>query len=161
MVPQVAAGLAEPADDCRNWKVRMQPGIIFADHPAFGGRRRELTASDFVFTLKRLIDPVNRSGWQSLITHLGLCRVATTLREARAAGHREAPDRAAPADGRSRGDRGDHRRAAALAAIPRRRLDHIELPGSFAPQAMPSDVLAPTWRGAACRANSRRCLACA
>jgi len=37
--------------------VRIRPGIHFADDPAFNGRRRELTAADYVYSWKRFFDP--------------------------------------------------------------------------------------------------------
>ena len=45
--PLTAAGMPEASDDFRVWTVRLQPGIFFADDPAFGGRRRELVAAGF------------------------------------------------------------------------------------------------------------------
>ena len=43
------------------WTIRMKPGIYFADDPAFKGRRRELTAADYVYSLKRMLDPKMRA----------------------------------------------------------------------------------------------------
>ena len=39
----------------------IKPGIYFADDPAFKGKRRELVAQDYVYTLKRFADPANKS----------------------------------------------------------------------------------------------------
>jgi ABC-type transport system substrate-binding protein len=55
--PNTAAGMPEHSDDYRTWTVRLKPGIHFADDPAFGGRRRELTAEDYVYSFKRHYDP--------------------------------------------------------------------------------------------------------
>ena len=41
--------------------VRIQPGIFFADDPAFKGKPRELVAPDYVYALKRFADPANKS----------------------------------------------------------------------------------------------------
>ena len=41
--------------------MRVKPGIYFADDPAFKGVKRELTAYDFVYSMKRMIDPRMRS----------------------------------------------------------------------------------------------------
>jgi ABC-type transport system substrate-binding protein len=41
---------------------RIKPGIYFADDPAFKGQRRELTAHDYVYSLKRHYDPRWKSG---------------------------------------------------------------------------------------------------
>jgi len=66
IVPLVAAALPEVSADFRTFTVRIKPGIYFADDPAFGGKKRELTAEDFVYSLKRFADPANKSpGWSS------------------------------------------------------------------------------------------------
>ena len=41
----------------RCFTLRIRPGIFFADDPAFGGKPRELIAQDYVYALKRFIDP--------------------------------------------------------------------------------------------------------
>jgi ABC-type transport system substrate-binding protein len=57
IVPNTAAALPEIAGDFRTITVRLRPGIHFQDHPAFGGRRRELVAQDYVYSIKRIYDP--------------------------------------------------------------------------------------------------------
>ena len=57
LVPQTAAAMPEISPDGRTWTIRIAPGILFADDPAFKGRKRELTAQDYVFAWKRLLDP--------------------------------------------------------------------------------------------------------
>jgi ABC-type transport system substrate-binding protein len=67
MRPRVAAAMPEHSDDYRTWTVRIQPGVCFADDPAFKGRKRELVAQDFVYTIKRFADPtVNSPGWGAI-----------------------------------------------------------------------------------------------
>jgi ABC-type transport system substrate-binding protein len=67
VVPLVAAGMPEISPDFKVWTVKIQPGIFFADDPAFKGQRRELTAEDFVYTFKRFADPVNKSpNWNTI-----------------------------------------------------------------------------------------------
>src|SRR3954452_14104783 len=51
--PLIAAALPEVSSDFRVWTVRLQPGIYFADDPAFKGARRELVAQDYVYAIKR------------------------------------------------------------------------------------------------------------
>jgi ABC-type transport system substrate-binding protein len=70
--PNVAAGMPEASDDFRTWTVRIRPGVFFADDPAFKGRRRELVAQDFVYSLKRFLDPANKSPVASGFMELGL-----------------------------------------------------------------------------------------
>ena len=57
LIPNTAAALPEVRDGGRTIIVRLQRGIHFAPDPAFGGKRRELTADDYVFSWKRIIDP--------------------------------------------------------------------------------------------------------
>ena len=52
-----AAALPEVSADGRVFTVRLQPGIFFADDPAFKGKPRELVAQDYVYALKRFYDP--------------------------------------------------------------------------------------------------------
>ncbi|HXF47305.1 MAG TPA: ABC transporter substrate-binding protein [Burkholderiaceae bacterium] len=55
--PNTAAAMPEVSPDFRTWTVRLRPGIYFADDPAFEGRKRELVAADYVYSLKRFADP--------------------------------------------------------------------------------------------------------
>jgi ABC-type transport system substrate-binding protein len=59
--PGTAAALPEVSADGRVWTVRIRPGIYFSDDAAFGGRRRELTAHDYVYSIKRHWDPKSKS----------------------------------------------------------------------------------------------------
>jgi len=59
--PLIAADLPRHDADFKVWTVQLRPGIFFADDPAFRGRRREVVAQDFVYALKRFVDPANRS----------------------------------------------------------------------------------------------------
>jgi ABC-type transport system substrate-binding protein len=55
------AELPEVSADGRVWTVRLRRGIYFADDPAFKGQKRELTAHDYVYSLKRHFDPKSKS----------------------------------------------------------------------------------------------------
>jgi len=57
LVPNVASAMPEISADGRQWTIRLKRGIYFADDPAFGGKKRELTADDFVYSWKRIVDP--------------------------------------------------------------------------------------------------------
>jgi ABC-type transport system substrate-binding protein len=59
--PLVAEALPEVSADFRRFTFRLRRGVFFADDPAFGGRRRELTADDFVYAIKRHYDPKSNS----------------------------------------------------------------------------------------------------
>jgi ABC-type transport system substrate-binding protein len=53
--------------DFRVWTVKVRPGIYFADDPAFKGKKRELVAQDYVYSIKRFADPANKSPvWSGL-----------------------------------------------------------------------------------------------
>jgi ABC-type transport system substrate-binding protein len=60
-VPRTAAAMPEIGDGGRTWTIRIKPGIYFADDPVFKGAKRELTAADYVYSWKRLLDPRVRS----------------------------------------------------------------------------------------------------
>ena len=55
--PSTAVGMPEGSDDFKNFTIRIKPGIFFADDPAFKGVKRELTAADYVYAIKRHFDP--------------------------------------------------------------------------------------------------------
>src|SRR5437870_1591063 len=60
-VPRTAAAMPEISDSGRTWTIKVNPGIYFADDPAFKGKKRELVAADYVYAWKRLLDPRMRS----------------------------------------------------------------------------------------------------
>jgi ABC-type transport system substrate-binding protein len=74
--PAVADGMPQHSDDFRVWTVRIKPGILFADDPAFKARPRELTAADFVYAYKRIVDPANKSPTVSGILEDGIVGLA-------------------------------------------------------------------------------------
>ena len=59
--PNTAAVLPEVSADGTTYTVRIKPGIHFADDPAFNGQKRELVAADYVYSMKRLLDPKVRA----------------------------------------------------------------------------------------------------
>lgn len=59
--PLIADGMPQVSPDFRTWTVRLKPGIHFADDPAFGGKKREVVAADYVYAFKRFADPENKS----------------------------------------------------------------------------------------------------
>ena len=52
-----AAALPEMSEAGRIYSFKITPGILFADDPAFKGKKRELVAEDYIFSFKRLADP--------------------------------------------------------------------------------------------------------
>lgn len=66
VVPLIAASDPAVSADFRTYTIPLRHGIYFADDPAFKGRRREVTAADFVYSIKRFADPANKApGWPS------------------------------------------------------------------------------------------------
>ncbi|MCK6424193.1 MAG: ABC transporter substrate-binding protein [Burkholderiaceae bacterium] len=79
--PCLAEALPEVADDHTRFTVRLRRGVHFQDDPAFGGRPREVTAEDWIYSFKRLYDPALKSPSQASFEDLGI----VGLRELRAA----------------------------------------------------------------------------
>lgn len=67
LVPLTAKAMPTISNGGKTWTIRIKKGIYFASDPAFKGKRRELVMADYVYALKRLIDPQLRSAWSWLI----------------------------------------------------------------------------------------------
>ena len=65
--PRTAVALPDISPDGRVYTIRVKPGIFFTPDPAFHGVKRELTAADYVYSLKRLLDPALKSQWKFLL----------------------------------------------------------------------------------------------
>ncbi|MEH6437450.1 ABC transporter substrate-binding protein [Massilia sp. DD77] len=61
--PNTAAAMPEVSADGLSYTFRIRPGILFTPDPAFKGARREVTAQDYVYSIKRLYDPTLKSPW--------------------------------------------------------------------------------------------------
>ncbi len=57
-------------DGGKTWTIRLQKGIHFADDPVFKGKPRELVAGDYVYAIKRHLDPNLRTGGNPALTEL-------------------------------------------------------------------------------------------
>ena len=84
--PCTAAAAARVADDFRTFTIGLRPGIFFADDPAFGGARRELTAADYVYSIKRFFDPRTKSPHFNTFDREGMLGLAELRDEAVASG---------------------------------------------------------------------------
>src|SRR6185436_20072554 len=82
--PNTAAAMPEVSADGRVRTIRIKPGIYFADDPVFKGKKRELTAQDHVYSLKRHWDLKNKS--QQLYLVDGRVIGMDTIRKAALAG---------------------------------------------------------------------------
>ncbi len=67
LVPQAADGMPAITDDGKTYTVRLTKGILFQSDPAFGGKPRELTADDVVYSFERLLDPKLKSPYAFLL----------------------------------------------------------------------------------------------
>lgn len=61
------SALPQVSKDGKTWRLQIQPGIYFSPHPAFGGKRRELQAADYLYSWQRLYDPALKSPWLFLL----------------------------------------------------------------------------------------------
>src|SRR5437773_8656041 len=66
LVPLTAESLPQVTDDGKTYTFRIKKGIYFTPDPAFKGKRRELTAEDYAYSIKRFFDPRNRSPYAFL-----------------------------------------------------------------------------------------------
>ncbi len=57
LVPNAAAALPEVSADGLTYTIRLKKGIYFSPDPVFKGKPRELTAADYAYSFKRLLDP--------------------------------------------------------------------------------------------------------
>jgi oligopeptide transport system substrate-binding protein len=67
LVPNTLTGLPEVGDNGATYTFHLKPGIYFAADPVFKGKRREMVAADYAYSLKRLLDPGVRSPWKFLL----------------------------------------------------------------------------------------------
>ena len=65
--PRTAAALPQVDPTGTVYVLKVKPGIYFTPDPAFKGARRELVAADYVYSLKRLLDPKLKSQWLFLV----------------------------------------------------------------------------------------------
>jgi peptide/nickel transport system substrate-binding protein len=61
LVPGVIEAMPEVADGGATYTFHLKKGIYFTPDPAFNGKKRELVAQDFVYSIKRFYDPKNHS----------------------------------------------------------------------------------------------------
>lgn len=66
LVPNVTESMPEISDNGRTYLLKIRKGIYFSADPAFKGIRRELTAADYAYSIKRFLDPRLRSPYAFL-----------------------------------------------------------------------------------------------
>jgi ABC-type transport system substrate-binding protein len=57
LVPKTAEALPQVSADGRAYTLRVRKGVYFQEDPAFKGAKRELTAQDYAYSIKRFFDP--------------------------------------------------------------------------------------------------------
>ena len=67
LVPRTLEALPAISDNGATFLCKVQKGVFFADDAAFQGKPRELTAADYAYSLKRLLDPAVKSPWLFLV----------------------------------------------------------------------------------------------
>lgn len=68
LVPNLIEAMPEISADGKVYTFHLRKGILFADDPVFKGKKRELTADDVVYSMKRLADPKVNSPSAYLVT---------------------------------------------------------------------------------------------
>ena len=83
LVPLTAEALPQITDNGQTYTFKIKKGIYFTPDPAFKGVKRELVADDYVYSLKRLMDPKIRSPWTWLVDGkiVGLDEQAATAKK--------------------------------------------------------------------------------
>ncbi len=67
LVPNTAVEMPKIEQDGKVYTFKIKQGIYFTDDPAFKGKRRELTAQDYIYSIQRISDPKNVSPTFSFI----------------------------------------------------------------------------------------------
>ena len=70
LMPVTATALPEISDGGKTWRINLKPGIHFTDDPAFHGKARELVADDYIYSMKRRLDPNLSRGGDTVMTDL-------------------------------------------------------------------------------------------
>jgi ABC-type transport system substrate-binding protein len=86
LVPRALEAMPVVEDDGRTYVCKVRKGIFFTSEPAFKGKRRELTAGDFAYGIKRVLDPAVKSPWLWMLEDK-LLGVAEAREQAAKSGH--------------------------------------------------------------------------
>ncbi len=83
--PATLAEMPQISADFKTLTMRVKPGIYFSDDPAFEGlkpgERRELTAADYVYSIKRHYDPRWKSNNLYILENVGILGLSELRRE--------------------------------------------------------------------------------
>lgn len=67
LAPKIATEMPLVEDGGKLYTIKLMKGVYFSPHEAFGGKKRELTASDVVYSFKRHFDDSLKPVWRFLI----------------------------------------------------------------------------------------------
>src|SRR3954464_178894 len=68
LVPRAAESMPTVSADGKTYTFKIRKGIYFTDDPSFKGKKRELVAQDFAYSIRRFFDPKFRSPYAFLFT---------------------------------------------------------------------------------------------
>jgi ABC-type transport system substrate-binding protein len=63
LVPRTLEAMPGTEDGGKTYICKLRKGILFAPDSVFKGKPRELTAADYAYSLKRILDPAIKSPW--------------------------------------------------------------------------------------------------
>ena len=63
LVPRTLEAMPLIEDKGSTYTFKLRKGIVFTPDPAFKGKRRELVAEDYAYSVKRILDPAVKSPW--------------------------------------------------------------------------------------------------
>ncbi len=67
LVPRTLVAMPTVTDNGATYVFKLKPGTFFTPDPAFKGKPRELTAGDYAYAVRRLLDPAVKSPWLWLV----------------------------------------------------------------------------------------------
>ncbi len=67
LTPNTAEALPKIEQEGKVYTFKIKPGIYFSADPAFKGKKRELVVEDYIYSMKRVMDPKNHSPTFSFI----------------------------------------------------------------------------------------------
>ncbi|MEO7254139.1 MAG: ABC transporter substrate-binding protein [Casimicrobium sp.] len=66
LVPKIASEMPTVEDGGKRWTIKLKKGVYFSPDPVFGGKKRELTANDVAYSIKRHYDDSIKPVWRFL-----------------------------------------------------------------------------------------------
>ena len=68
LVPKITTEMPTVEDAGKLYTIKLQKGVFFAPHEVFGGKKRELTATDIAYSFKRHFDDSIKPVWRFLVS---------------------------------------------------------------------------------------------